>query len=71
MQGEKLLHYCTEAIEKKMLRGVRAFLLNQYYDTFVYPADLTCKHIQCDLLIKVYTNCTESHERNEEMILYV
>lgn len=36
-----------------MLRGVRAFLLNQYYDTFVYPADLTCKHIQCDLLIKV------------------
>lgn len=54
-----------------MLRGVRAFLLNQYYDTFVYPDDLTCKHIQCDLLIKVYTNCTESHERNEEMILYV
>lgn len=51
-----------------MLRGVRAFSLNQYYVTFVYPAEVTCKHIGCDPLLKVCTNCTE---RNEEMISYV
>lgn len=51
-----------------MLRGVRAFSLNQYYVTFVYPAEVTCKHIGWDPLLKVCTNCTE---RNEEMISYV